>query len=435
MKFRESSNIELKQMIVPDIKKEIIAFANSNGGTIYIGIADNGDIIGLEDTDQAMLQVTSMVRDAVKPDVTMFVDLEIVEFKQKSVLKITVQKGTHAPYYLQGKGIRPEGVFVRHGAASIPASTDAIRAMIIASDGQRYETRRSLQQELTFTSLEDIFAQKKIKLEEQQYMTLGLKTRDGIFTNLALLLSEECPHELKIAVFAGTSKTAPFQNRREFSGSLLTQMKEAYAMLEQYNQLGASFNGLMRSDQRDYPEVALRESLLNCIVHREYSYSGSTLINIFHDRIEFVSFGGLVQGLNLEDLKLGVSECRNEKMAAIFYRLKLIEAYGTGIPKIYESYEGSVLEPKLEVSDHAFRITLPNRNFKGHQPPIVSKKESHLLYALAGKETFIRQDVQDALGVSRSQANNLIKELVDSGYLTVHGAGKNRHYSQSRKHP
>lgn len=433
MKFKESSTLELKQMIVPDIKKEIIAFANSNGGTIYIGIADNGDIIGLEDTDQAMLQVTSMVRDAVKPDVTMFVDLEIVEFKQKSVLKITVQKGTHAPYYLQGKGIRPEGVFVRHGAASIPASTDAIRDMIIASDGQRYETRRSLQQELTFNSLEDIFAKKKIKLEEQQYMTLGLKTRDGIFTNLALLLSEECPHELKIAVFAGTSKTAPFQNRREFSGSLLTQMKEAYAMLEQYNQLGASFNGLMRSDQRDYPEVALRESLLNCIVHREYSYSGSTLINIFHDRIEFVSFGGLVQGLNLEDLKLGVSECRNEKMAAIFYRLKLIEAYGTGIPKIYESYQGSGLEPKLEASDHAFRITLPNRNFKTDQAsPFAQANNNHLLAALSGKETFTRQDVQDTMGVSRSQANNLIKELVYSGKLVAIGAGKNRHYAPSK---
>ncbi len=433
MKFKESSTLELKQMIVPDIKKEIIAFANSNGGTIYVGIADNGDIIGLEDTDQVMLQITSMVRDAIKPDVTMFIDLAIVEFEKKSVLKITVQKGTHAPYYLQGKGIRPEGVFIRHGAASIPASADAIRAMIIASDGQRYETRRSLQQELTFTSLEDIFAQKKIKLEEQQYMTLGLKTRDGIFTNLALLLSEECPHELKIAVFAGTSKTSPFQNRREFSGSLLTQMREAYAMLEQYNQLGASFNGLMRSDQRDYPEVALRESLLNCIVHREYSYSGSTLINIFHDRIEFVSFGGLVQGLNLEDLKLGVSECRNEKMAAIFYRLKLIEAYGTGIPKIYESYQGSDLEPKLEASDHAFRITLPNRNYKGNKSPVASaKNHSPLLSALSGKETFTRQDVQDTLGISRSQANNLIKDLVDNGYLTAHGAGKNRHYSHSR---
>ena len=188
MKFKESSTLELKQIIVPDIKKEIIAFANSNGGTIYVGIADNGDIIGLEDTDQAMLQVTSMVHDAIKPDVTMFVDLDIIELEQKSVLKITVQKGTHAPYYLQSKGIRPEGVFIRHGAASIPASTDAIRAMIISSDGESYETRRSLRQELTFTSMKKLFAQKKTKLEEQQFMTLGLKTRDGIFTNLALLL-------------------------------------------------------------------------------------------------------------------------------------------------------------------------------------------------------------------------------------------------------
>lgn len=433
MDFRESSTLELKQTVVPDIKKEVIAFANTNGGTIYVGIADTGEIIGLEDTDQALLQVSSMIHDAIKPDVTMFVDLKIIELEHKPIMEVTIQKGTHAPYYLQGKGIRPEGVFIRHGAASIPASEDAIRAMILASDGERYEKRRSLRQDLTFTTLQSFFTQKKLKLEEQQFMTLGLKTRDGIYTNLGLLLSEECPHEIKTAVFAGTTKTSPFQNRREFSGSLLTQMQGAYAMLEQYNQLGASFHGLMRTDQRDYPEAALREALLNCLIHREYSYSGSTLINIFKDRIEFVSFGGLVQGLNLEDLKLGVSECRNEKMANLFYRLKLIEAYGTGIPKIYESYQGSGLKPRLETSDHAFRITLPNRNFKTDQAsPFAQANNNHLLAALSGKETFTRQDVQDTMGVSRSQANNLIKELVDSGKLVAIGAGKNRHYAPSK---
>lgn len=361
----------------------------------------------------------------------MFVDLKIIELEQKPIMEVTIQKGTHTPYYLQGKGIRPEGVFIRHGAASIPASEDAIRAMILASDGERYEKRRSLHQDLTFTTLQSFFAQKNLKLEEQQFMTLGLKTRDGIYTNLGLLLSEECPHEIKAAVFAGTTKTSPFQNRREFSGSLLTQMQGAYAMLEQYNQLSASFHGLMRTDQRDYPEAALREALLNCLIHREYSYSGSTLINIFKDRIEFVSFGGLVQGLNLEDLKLGVSECRNEKMAALFYRLELIEAYGTGIPKIFESYQDSGLEPKLEASDHAFRITLPNRNIQRDDVPSPAFKSSHpLLYAMKDKESFNRQDVQDAMGISRNHANNLIRELVTEGYLTAHGGGKNRRYIQ-----
>ena len=199
--------------------------------------------------------------------------------------------------------------------------------------------------------------------------------------------------------------------------------------MQQFNQLGSNFNGLIRNDQRDYPEIALRESLLNTIVHREYSYSGSTLINIFQDRIEFISFGGLVQGLNLDDLRLGISECRNEKLAALFYRLKLIEAYGTGIPKIYESYENSTLQPKLEVSDHAFRITLPNRNFIQRDTAPVVSYHNDLFTAMQNNLSFTRPDVEKKLGVSRSQANKLIKQLVTSGQLKAHGNGRNRYYT------
>ncbi len=429
MQFKESSTLELKQIIVQDIKKEVIAFANTKGGIIYVGIADDGSIIGLEDPDQAILQASSMIHDAIKPDLTMFVDLDLEYIDKKTILKITVQKGTHAPYYLQSKGIRPEGVYIRKGAAAIPASEDAIRAMIKENDGDRFESRRSLRQDLTFTALKNFFDKKNLKLEEQQFMTLGLMTHEGIYTNLALLLSDECQHSLKAAVFSGTKKTDPFQNRREFHGSLIHQLQDTYEVLQQYNQLGSNFNGLIRNDQRDYPEIALRESLLNTIVHREYSYSGSTLINIFQDRIEFISFGGLVQGLNLDDLRLGISECRNEKLAALFYRLKLIEAYGTGIPKIYESYENSTLQPKLEVSDHAFRITLPNRNFIQRDTAPVVSHHNDLFTAMHNNLSFTRPDVEKKLGVSRSQANKLIKQLVTSGQLKAHGNGRNRYYT------
>ena len=429
MFYQESSTLEVKQIAISEIKKEIIAFANTKGGTIYVGIADDGTVLGLDNPDQVSLQVSSMIRDAIKPDLTMFTDLTIEEIDGKAVLKITIQKGTHAPYYLQRKGIRPEGVFVRQGTASIPASEEAIRNMILASDGERYESRRSLRQELSFTSLKDFFKEKNIPLEEKHYIPLGLKKHDGIYTNLALLLSEECPLEMKVAVFSGNTKTSPFQNRREFTGSIISQMQAVYDMLEQYNQVGATFKGLMRSDQTDYPKVALREALLNTIIHREYSYSGSTLINIFQDRIEFVSFGGLVQGLNLGDLQLGVSECRNEKLAALFYRLELIEAYGTGIPKIYESYESSGLEPIIESSDHAFRITLLNRNTNhalAVQEP--ANRYNTFLDVAKKKKQFTRQDIQNELSVSRSQANNLIKKYVDAGKIIPKAAGKNRFY-------
>lgn len=174
MQFKESSTLELKQIIVQDIKKEVIAFANTKGGIIYVGIADDGSIIGLEDPDQAILQASSMIHDAIKPDLTMFVDLDLEYIDKKTILKITVQKGTHAPYYLQSKGIRPEGVYIRKGAAAIPASEDAIRAMIKENDGDRFESRRSLRQDLTFTALKNFFDKKNLKLEEQQFMTLGL---------------------------------------------------------------------------------------------------------------------------------------------------------------------------------------------------------------------------------------------------------------------
>lgn len=189
-------------------------------------------------------------------------------------------------------------------------------------------------------------------------MTLGIMNAERIYTNLGLLLSDQCVHTIKAASFEGTTKSV-FKDRREFSGSLLQQMNDAYSFIEVYNKTRAEFLKLHRIDRRDYPEEAVREALLNSLVHREYSFSGSTLISIFDDRIEFVSLGGLVNGLTINDILFGISQCRNEKLAAIFYRLKLIEAYGAGIQKIMDSYHDCAVKPQLDLSDNAFKIVLP----------------------------------------------------------------------------
>jgi ATP-dependent DNA helicase RecG len=111
-------------------------------------------------------------------------------------------------------------------------------------------------------------------------------------------------------------------------------MEDVYSYIEIHNQTHSTFDKLRRIDARDYPETALREALLNSLVHRDYSFSASTLISIYDDRIEFVSIGGLLSGISEKDIMLGLSVCRNPKLAAVFYRLRLIEAYGTGITKI-----------------------------------------------------------------------------------------------------
>ena len=431
MDFVESKLVELKETIVDDIKKEVIAFINSEGGNLYVGVADDGHVIGLDDPQSDMLRLTNMIRDTIKPDATMFVECQIEKIDTKDIVRVQVQKGPHAPYYLVGKGIRPEGVFVRQGTSSVPASEDAIRRMIKESDGDCFETMRSLNQDLSFETLTEECSGRDIVLGAPQMVSLGIKTPDGVYTNLGLLLSDQCTHTIKTALFSGVKKEQ-FQDRKEFSGSILQQMNDAYAFIDLNNKKKSTFSGLHRIDQRDYPEIAVREALLNSLVHREYSFSSSTLISIFSDRIEFVSLGGLVKGLTLKDIMLGISQCRNEKLAAVFYRLQLIEAYGTGIPKIIESYEGCSCQPKIESSDNAFKITLPNRNQDLAYLPETTKSERAVLAFAGEKGKLQRIDVEEKLGVSRSRANHILKQLLDKGMLKPVGNGRNRQYIISK---
>ncbi len=162
-----------------------------------------------------------------------------------------------------------------------------------------------------------------------------------------------------MAVFEGIEKNI-FKDRKEFKGSLLKQVTEAFEFINLLNKTEATFEGLIRKDERDYPVEAIREALLNAVIHREYSFSGSTLVNIYEDRIEFVSLGGIVYGLSLDSIMLGVSQSRNEKLANIFYRLHLIEAYGTGIRKIFTNYERYNMKPTIKAEVGAFQVVLPN---------------------------------------------------------------------------
>ena len=139
-------------------------------------------------------------------------------------------------------------------------------------------------------------------------------------------------------------------------------MDEVYDYIDFRNQTHSTFQKLRRIDQRDYPETAVREALLNLLVHREYSFRASTFISLYEDRLEFTSIGGLVSGVTLNDIMMGISVCRNVKLANVFYRLELIEAYGTGILKIKEAYSGTGKTPQIETSDNAFKIILPNLN-------------------------------------------------------------------------
>lgn len=363
MKLYESETVELKESYTSDIKKEIVAFANTNGGTIYIGVQDSGETVGLDNPDFVMQQISNSLRNGIRPDVSMFTNIELLQEENKCIVKLTVSQGTKKPYYLSDKGLKPTGVYFRSGTTSAPASEDAIRMMIKVTDGDSFESNRSLIQELTFNSLNKEMEIRKLEFTQVHMKNLGILSFDDIYTNMGLLVSDQCKHSIKFAVFQGSDKLV-FKDRKELTGSLFVQMTDAFKTIDFYNGTKATFRDLLRTDERDYPEDAVREALLNAIVHREYSFSGSTIINLYSDRLEIISLGGLVSGLSLEAAMLGASQPRNEKLAGLFYRMKLIEAYGTGISKIISCYKGLPLQPKFENVEGAFRVVLPNRHVK-----------------------------------------------------------------------
>ena len=446
MLYQESETIELKTVVVDDIKKEIIAFANCDGGKLYIGVQDDGTVVGLNDPDGVALQISNMVRDAIKPDVTMFLHYETLEEDGKKVVVVDVQRGTDRPYYIAKKGMRPEGVYVRQGYSSVPATDTAIRRMIKETDGDRFEAMRSLNQELTFKTTKKEFQLREVEFGPQQMRTLRLIDNDGLYTNLALLLSDQGIHTIKVAVFQGTDQTI-FKDRREFTGSLMQQMNEVYDFIDFRNQTRATIKRLHRIDVRDYPEIAVREALLNLLVHRDYSFSASALISIYTNRIEFISIGGLMPGIDLEDIMVGISVCRNQDLANVFYRLQLIEAYGTGMGKIMKAYEGMEEKPTIETTKNAFKIILPNINAKyetnGVSVPEVepvaspeievgktlSENEEKILEYARQNDSITRNEVMELLDVSASTALRLIRKLVKNNLLKQDGKARNTKYT------
>lgn len=433
MIFQESETVELKAIVVEDIKKAIIAFANCEGGKLYIGVQDDGTVSGLDNPDETSLQISNMVRDAIKPDLTMFLHYKTVVVDEKKIVAVDIQQGTERPYYIAKKGLRPEGVYVRQGYSSVPATNTAIRRMIKETDGDRFEEMRSLEQKLTFESAKKIFAERNIKFGLTQMKILGMVTQDGVYTNLGLLLSDQCVHTIKAAVFQGTTQSE-FKDRKEFSGSLFRQMDEAYDFIDFRNQTHSTFDKLYRIDRRDYPETAVREALLNLLVHREYSFRASTFISLYADRLEFTSIGGLVSGVSLKDITMGISVCRNMKLANVFYRLELIEAYGTGIIKIMEAYEGTGMTPQIETSDNAFKIILPNLNAKAEptrQTQINPEKgmpEEKVITLIKQLGFVTRKDVEIPLGMGQSSCGRLLKKMIENGLIIQEGKGKNTHY-------
>ncbi|MBR1695580.1 MAG: putative DNA binding domain-containing protein, partial [Selenomonas sp.] len=425
----ENSNTEFKREYTDSIRKAVVAFANTDGGCIYVGIEDDGTVVGVADVDDVQKRVISLCRDGIQPDVMMFLSCDRTVIEDKDVIRLQVQRGTDCPYYLKGKGIRPEGVYVRRGPVSLPAAESQIRKMIREAGDFHYEQERSLEQDLTFKQTERFLQEAGVLFGEAERRTLRIVSKDGLYTNLGLLLSDQCQHTVKVAIFSG-KKQVVFRDRREFSGSLLLQVNQVIEYLDFHNALHSEIRGMKCLDSRDYPVESLREAMFNAFVHRDYGFSGSILVSIYEDKIEILSLGGLAEGVTYNDMMLGVSIPRNPKLAEIFYRLHYIEAFGTGVRRILTDYAECEEKPQFLVSDNAVKVILPNLHAEWEHPVIaedvvqderqgdtaeIAADEGVYQLIAAGLDS--RKKLQSELGFSLTKTVNILRKLLDEGRI------------------
>jgi len=290
----------------------------------------------------------------------------------------------------------------------------------------------SVEQNLTFEYADRIFSEKEIAFGKGQKQSLGMIRPDGRYTNLSLILSDQCPYTTKTAIFEGLNKDK-FKDRKEFSGSILKQIDDVRAYLNVFNRVHSTFEGVYRVDHPDYPDITIREAYVNALIHRDYYIQGSILISMFDDRLEFMSLGGIMPGVTLELMLAGVSVTRNEKLAQIFYRLNIIEAFGTGIPRIYSAYEKSASKPEIPIVDGGFLIRIPNMNYNSQHNAIIKKgingsNEQRLLAVFSGA-SFSKEDAASVLGLTESGAYKLLQRMTEQGLLVSRKEGKRWVYS------
>jgi ATP-dependent DNA helicase RecG len=423
----ENTGTEFKSIYNDKANKVLLSFLNTDGGRLYIGIADDGTVVGVKDADRLLLKAVNSFRDSVSPDPTGYFKASPIEREGKTVIEISVEPGQAIPYCLKSYGLVPQGVYVRTGSQSVSASPEHIKQMVRENDGEKFIEALSLTQDLTFDYAARFFDEKGIDFGQRQKQSLGLIRTDGRYSNLALIISDQCPYSVKAAIFSGITKEN-FKDRKEFTGSVFKQIDECLAYLNVFNKAASMFSGAYRHDRADYPEIALREAFLNAVIHRDYYIEGSILVSMFDDRLEIMSLGGILPGVTKELLLAGVSILRNEKLAAIFYRLKMIEAYGTGIPRIFETYAKFGSTPEIPITNGGFLIRLPNLSYASTiaTKPRLTENESKITDYFTSE--FTKQEAAELLGISESGAYKLLRRMTEGRLLSYRKVGKEMVY-------
>ena len=410
------------------LKAEIISFLNSTSGEIYLGVDDSGTIhYDLINEKKKVWEeiLSNWIVNAFNPDVTNLIYI----YPNETPFRIKIFKGKERPYfYKDGEGFNTKGVYVRVGSTKRLVSFDEIQRMIRQHNQHDYERLLCHRDDLTFNYVENRFKEKGVLFDKY---ALSLIDKDDKYNNAALLLSDQNPTISKFAVFQGTTVNV-FLDKKEFTGSILKQLDDILYFANLSNRKKITITGKPERDEYlDIPERALREAIVNCYCHRDWTLSGDIKIEFYDDRVQIFSPGSLPDGLTLENIKMGMVAKRNKIIVDTLDKADVIENYASGVRRIFEDYAHFKKQPEYYISDNGVIVTLFNRNYdiqNGGQndgQKISTKDRLEKIIKYIESDSAITADrLKDLLNVSKRTIERDIEKLRKDNKIEYVGSAK-----------
>jgi predicted HTH transcriptional regulator len=342
----ETNRIEYKEKLTSNFEKEAVAFLNSRGGEIRIGVKDDGTIIGTKNLDEIQLKIKDRLKDNIRPSILGLFDVFTQEIGGKTVVVVKLSNGALTPYYIKQKGRSESGCFIRIGSSSQPMTEEMIESLMAKRHPISLKNLQSSVQDLTFAQFKIYYAEKGKELNEHFARNLNFLTPEDKYNQLANMFADKNRVSIRFAQWSGKDRTSKSFKKEEYGDRcLLTALNKVQDRMDVANVTQSKKQGLKpRLDKKYIDKNALREAVINAFVHNDYSRGDTPIFEVFEDRFEITTYGNILEFMPEEDFFTGRSAPRNPEIMRIFQDLELVEHLGTGIPYIVGLYGRKVFQ-------------------------------------------------------------------------------------------
>ena len=447
----EGKTLEFKRDLSSprNVLKTLVAFANSAGGRLVIGVDDDRTLLGVTDPLDAEERLCNLIADSISP--RLIPNVELLSLENRTLLVIEVFPSSARPHYLSSQGVE-NGTYIRLGSSNRQAGPDWIAEMHRLALGQVFDEQPMptvSRNDLDMASIARLFGPQR-SLSDKGLQTLKLlRSEQGrmVPTRGAVLLFSPdrdlyFPDAwVQCGRFRGQDKVDIF-DQQDIRALLPDTVEQIELFLKKHAYKTARFGAMRREDVWSIPLTILREAIVNALVHSDYAQRGTPIrVAFFDDRIDIESPGLLLPGMTIEDMKSGISRIRNPVIARVFRELGLTEQWGSGIKRIFESAAHQGLpEPLIEeiATGIRLRIWLAQPHAAGQTPApaddtsilqrLELRLESRLESKLAAKvlmrlttQPMGKADLAKALGHTTvsGELHKQIRRLLDSGHIEM----------------